>query len=68
MIVSFGPHFFTSMAGAGGGGPINVSAVCEKALPVAKKIATIISEMNLQCIFIKLKYKKYDNVSKRNAV
>lgn len=57
MIVSFGPHFFTSIGGAGGGGPINVSAVCEKVLPATNNIVAIKPEMNLQCLFIKLKYK-----------
>src|SRR6185369_16059245 len=56
MIVSLGPHFFTSMGGASGNGPTNVS-VCEKTLLAAKKIAPVKITMNLQCIFIKLKYK-----------
>ena len=56
MIVSLVPHFFTSTGGASGRGPTNVS-VCEKTLPEAKKIAPIKTTMNLQWIFIKLKYK-----------
>ena len=40
MIVSLGPHFFTSTGGAGGGGPIKVSD-WEKALPLAKNIAKV---------------------------
>jgi hypothetical protein len=67
MIVSFGPHFFESIGGAGVGGPTKVS-VCEKALLVASINTTRKLKIGLQSIFIKLKYDNIDNDFKTNAV
>ena len=66
MIVSFGPQLFGSI---GGGGPIVESfSACEKALPVVKNITTMRVNIDLQAIFIKLKYNNKDKFYMHNAV